>query len=122
MVNGTNTKIIEEIIRSVASVYNWVGFESFEVKNKINFSESDLEKYFGTYVLGKREVQVTLKKGILILTEKGKWSSKLTPLSKSRFVVDNVKPTATIEFVSNDDGSISKSILKQGESTEWIKK
>tara|TARA_R110002074_G_scaffold79064_11_gene178547 strand:- start:8243 stop:9700 length:1458 start_codon:yes stop_codon:yes gene_type:complete len=122
MVNGTNTKIIEEIIRSVASVYNWVGFENFEAKNEINLSYSDLNKYTGTYVLAKREVQVMLKKGKLILTEKGKWSSKLTPLNTSKFVVDIVKPIAIIEFITDNDGSISKCLLKQGESTEWTKK
>lgn len=122
MVNGTNTKIIEEIIRSVASVYNWAGFESFEVKNEINLSKSDLEKYIGTYALDKRKVKVILKKGTLILIEKGKWSSKLTPLNNSKFIVDIVKPTATVEFISDSDGNVSKSILEQGESTEWIKK
>ncbi|TXD82887.1 beta-lactamase family protein [Subsaximicrobium wynnwilliamsii] len=122
MLTGTNTEIIEEIIRSVVLVYNWAGFEKLLVSPELNLRDIDLRKYIGTYVLENRNVQVSLKKGDLILTEKGKWSSKLTALNNSTFVVDIVKPQATIEFVTDTDGSISKCILKQGELTEWIKK
>lgn len=122
MVNGTNSEIIEEIIRSVVSVYNWAGFKKLVVSTELNLDDIDLSKYIGTYILENREVNVSLKKGQLILSEKGKWSSKLTALSNTTFVVDIVKPQAIIEFVNNGDGSISRCILKQGESTEWIKK
>ncbi|WP_179021561.1 serine hydrolase domain-containing protein [Winogradskyella forsetii] len=122
MVNGTNTEIIEEIIRSVVTVYNWAGFEKLVVSPELNLDDIDLSKYEGTYILENREVNVSLKKGQLVLSEKGKWSSKLTALTHATFVVDIVKPQATIEFVINNDGSISKCVLKQGESTEWIKK
>ncbi len=122
MVNGTNTKIIEEIIRSVAMVYNWAGHERFTVSEELDQKDVNLSTYTGTYIRENREVEVTLKKGRLILTEKGKWSSKLTPLNTSKFVIDIVKPKATIEFIFDSNDSVSKCILKQGESTEWIKK
>ena len=122
MVNGTNTEIIEEIIRSVASVYNWAGFENLVASSDLNLDDTDLSKYVGVYALENREVNVNIKKGKLVLSEKGKWSSNLTALNKSTFVVDIVKPQATIEFVKDTDGTISKCILNQGESTEWIKK
>ena len=121
MVNGTNTEIIEEIIRSVVLVYNWAGFEKLVVSPESNLDDLDLSEYIGNYILENREVNVNLKKGQLILSEKGKWSSKLTALNNSTFVLDIVKPQATIEFVSNSDGSINRCIIKQGESTEWIK-
>ena len=121
MVNGTNTKIIEEITRSVISVYKWKGFEPLTASEDLKINNTDLTKFIGTYTLEKREVNVTLKKGQLILTENGKWSSKLTALDDSKFVVDIVKPQATIEFVNDSDGSVSKCILNQGGSTEWIK-
>ena len=122
LINGTNTKIIEEIIRSVAYVYQWTGFKSFEAKEELNLNDLDLEKYTGTYILDDRAVHVILKKGKLILKEKGKWSSGLTPLTNSKFVVDIVKPRATIEFITSTDGTVSKSKLQQGETTEWVKK
>ncbi|MHA7059491.1 serine hydrolase domain-containing protein [Aquimarina sp. M1] len=121
MVNGTNTEIIEEVIRSVASVYNWVGFENLVTSSDLNLNDKDLSQYVGVYALENREVNVNIKKGKLVLSEKGKWSSNLTALTKSTFVVDIVKPQATIEFVKDNDGTISRCILKQGELTEWIK-
>lgn len=121
MASGINTKIIEEIIRSVASVYDWAGFENLVATPELKISDTDLNKYLGAYTLDDREVSVSLKKGNLILTEKSKWSSKLTALNNSTFVVDIVKPQATIEFIKDSDGSVSKCILNQGESTEWIK-
>ena len=122
MANGTNTEIIEEIIRSVASVYNWVGFENLVASSDLNLNDTDLSKYVGVYALENREVNVSVKKGKLVLSEKGKWSSNLTAFNKSTFVVDIVKPQASIEFIKDTDGSISKCILNQGESTEWMKK
>ena len=121
MVNGTNTKIIEEITRSVISVYKWKGFEQLSVSEDIKFNNVTLTKFIGTYTLENREVNVSLKKGKLILSENGKWSSKLTALNNNTFLVDIVKPQATIEFIKDVNGSISKCILKQGEETEWIK-
>ena len=121
MVNGTNTEIIEEIIRSVASVYNWAGFENLVASSDLNLDDTDLSKYVGVYALENREVNVTIKKGKLVLLERGKWSSNLTALDISTFVVDIVKPQATIEFVTDYDGAVSKCILKQGELTVWIK-
>ncbi len=121
MVNGTNTKIIEEITRSIISVYKWEGFEQLTVSEDLKINNTDLTKFIGTYTLENREVNVTLKKGQLTLTENGKWSSKLTALNNNTFLVDIVKPQATIEFKTDNDGSISKCILKQGEVTEWTK-
>ncbi len=121
MVNGPNTTIIEEIIRSVARVYKWAGFKMFEASSTLAIDDVDLSKYVGTYALEDREVNVTLKKEQLTLSEKGKWSSNLTALNKSTFVVDIVKPQATIEFVSDSNGSVIKCILDQGGLTEWTK-
>ncbi len=121
MVNGTNTKIIEEITRSVISVYKWKGFEQMTVSEDLKINNADLTKFVGTYTLENREVNVTIKKGKLTLSERGKWSSNLTALKNNTFLVDIVKPQATIEFITDNNGSISKCILKQGELTEWIK-
>lgn len=121
MVNGTNTTIIDEIIRSVALVYKWAGFEVLQASSELDIENTELRKYVGTYALENREVKVTLKKEQLMLTEKGKWSSNLTALNKSTFVVDIVKPQATIEFVSDSNGAVIKCKLNQGGLTEWTK-
>lgn len=121
MVNGTNTEIIEEIIRSVALVYDWPGFDKLESSSELSITEADLKRYVGTYTLNKREVIISLEDGRLVATEKRKWTSQLTPLNESSFVVDIVKPQTTIEFVGDEKGVINKLITQQGESFEWTK-
>lgn len=121
LTNGTSIKILEEIIRSVAITYNWDGFKIFERNLDITYEKSDLIQYVGTYGLNKRKIQVKLKKGKLILSEKGKWSSKLTPIDDSKFVIDIVKPRATIQFKNDENGAVSRCILNQGGLTEWKK-
>ncbi len=121
MVNGPNTEIIEEIIRSVRSVYDWKGFKKLLVSKDLKINDADLIRFTGTYTLDDRKVNVSLKKGKLSITEKGKWSSQLTALNQNLFLMDVVKPQATIEFIESNNDSIGKCILRQDEPTEWIK-
>jgi len=121
MSNGTNTEIIEEIIRSVGLVYEWPGFETLTVSTTVELNDIDLRKYAGTYIKGNRAIEVRLKRNKLLLEEKGKWKSNLTSLNGTTFVVDIVKPQATIEFVKNSDGKVVKCIMEQGDKTEWVK-
>jgi len=122
LTNGTSVEIIEEIIRSVAKTYNWSGFEIFKRISGISLNESDLKKYTGTYTTKKRKVIVSAKKGFLFIAEKGKWSSKLTPLNESSFLVEKLKPTASVEFAKNKDGEVSTLIVEQGNDIlEWKK-
>ncbi len=121
MVNGTNTDILEEVIGSVGLVYKWTGFEKLVASPEAKHNNLFLSNYVGTYTLNKRQVEVSLKKNSLILEEKGEWKSNLTPLNKATFVVDIVKPQATIEFVVDNEGTIVKCIMDQGDTTEWTK-
>ncbi len=121
MVNGTNTKIIEEIIRSVALVYEWSGFSNIEIASDQALQNSDLKKYTGTYVFKNREVIVSIKKGKLIAEEKRKWSTSLTPIGGSLFVADAIQPETKIEFVSDKEGTVNKLIAHQGVSIKWKK-
>ncbi len=122
LVNGPNTEIIEEIIRSVAAVYQWPGMEPLAANTDLNLSSEDLKKYTGIFSFKGREIIVSMKKGKLKVAEKGKWSSSLTPLDRSKFVFDGVRPQATIEFISDDAEEIMSCLLVQGEQSEWVKK
>ncbi|MEL7120486.1 MAG: serine hydrolase domain-containing protein [Bacteroidota bacterium] len=121
MINGTNTNIIDQIIRSVASVYNWKGFNKLAVKPNLDLSELDYKKYMGTYTFGKRSVSVIYKNGKLQIAEKKKWSSILTPLNESTFVANALSPRATMEFISDNEGKVIKMIVNQGGVLEWKK-
>ena len=122
MVNGTNTKIIEELLRSVAAVYSWSGFKKLQSSIQSKPTESDLRTYLGTYVSNTRNVIVSLKKGNLVITEKGKWSSSLTFLGNAKFVANDIQPQAVLAFINDSDSILEKLIVQQGKTTlEWIK-
>ena len=121
MINGTNTNIIEQIIRSVASVYDWKGFNSLEVKADLDASALDYKKFIGTYTFKKRSVSVFYKNGKLQIAEKKKWSSSLTPLTESSFVANALSPRATMDFISDEEGNVVKMVVNQGGTLEWDK-
>lgn len=119
MLNGTNTVIIEQIIRSVAAVYNWSGYERLERSADINTSNLNVKPYLGTYAMGDRKVIVSLEEEKLIITEKGKWAFKLTPLTATSFAVANINSRATLDFILDDQGSVTKLIMVQGGTYVW---
>jgi len=49
MTNGENFNLIPEVLRSVATVYNWKNFVSDKVRTIAKVEEADLKKYDGTY-------------------------------------------------------------------------
>ena len=121
MHNGTDNRILDQVIRSVASVYGWEGFESFKVAERP--SENELKKIAGTYRYARRVVKVSFDNGVLKAVEKKKWSSVLQPLSKTSFVVSKVQPRTTLEFVFDSKGNATKMIATQNGTgvVEWIK-
>ena len=115
LLNGTNIKILDEIARSVAEVYKWEGMKRFKISATINLTKDELQQLKGTYTFEKRSITISVKNDTLILTEKGKWSSKLIALSKDFFVVDIIKPLATLKFGKDTNGDINQLSIKQGE-------
>ena len=121
MLNGTDTKILGQVIRSVADVYGWPGFTDYEASPSLDLRQDDLKKFIGTYTFEKRKLQISLKKGKLTLSEKRKFNSSLTALDHHLFVINNISPKATVEFIK-DGESTKKCIIKQGSETiEWVK-
>ena len=121
MINGTDTNIIDEIIRSVAYTYKWPSFLKFEASKELSYTSSELKRFTGIYTLGKRKMIVELKKDKLMVSEKKKWSSPITPLQENVFVADHIKPKTTITFSSDENEKINKLIVIQGGTFEWTK-
>lgn len=121
MVNGTNTEIIEEIIRSVAFVYDWPGFAKIESSVGTGFPESMIKSFAGTYRLGNRSINIRLERKRLIAQEKNKWQAELTAITTSKFIVGNLTPQTTMEFIKDENGKVIKLIIHQGDFYEWEK-
>jgi CubicO group peptidase (beta-lactamase class C family) len=115
LLNGTNIEILDQIARSVAEVYKWEGMKRFKIAEAINLTNNELQQFKGTYAFEERRITISVKNDTLILTEKGKWSSKLIALSKDFFVVDIIKPLATLKFRKDTNGNINRLSIKQGE-------
>ncbi|GAB5532778.1 MAG: hypothetical protein Roseis3KO_45550 [Roseivirga sp.] len=120
MVNGPQTQIIEEILQSVANVYKWPGFEPINTA-EISFTKADIEAYTGTFQFQKRTVSVSYKNDTFVMTERGKWTSQLIPLSHKSFILKDVKPQATVDFMVDKDGKVTQLITQQGASVTWTK-
>lgn len=120
MVNDSKTQIIDEIIHSVSRVYDWPGFEPVAVAD-ISFSQKAIQAFSGTYQNKKRALTVSYKSDAFVISEKGKWASELIPLSENSFLLKDINPQTTIEFVADASGEVVKLIATQGESLTWTK-
>ncbi|MFA6060291.1 MAG: serine hydrolase [Taibaiella sp.] len=67
MVNSDNTNIMNEIINSVAKIYNWKDFYQPVRKDTITLSQNSLDKYIGTYKLDGNVITITKKNNQLWL-------------------------------------------------------
>ena len=58
MINSDSWTIIDEILNSVASVYNWKDFYLPESKKVVGVSEEQVMKYLGKYQMGMRRFEI----------------------------------------------------------------
>ncbi len=82
--------------------------------------ESIEGKYQMTAKPGRYAIIKELK-GKLIIEVVNEWKAELSANSESNFTIKNVKPDATIEFVKNNSGRVTKFIVDQKGLTEWVK-
>ena len=67
MANTYNTRIFDEIINSVASVYNWKGFYVPKIKKVVTVNNQILKSYVGKYKLNNDTLIVTLENKDLMI-------------------------------------------------------
>jgi CubicO group peptidase (beta-lactamase class C family) len=80
MANTYNTRIFDEIINSIASVYNWKGFYAPKIRKVVTVSSEILKSYVGKYKLNNRTLIVTLENKNLMIrfNEKEKYKAWFT--------------------------------------------
>ena len=59
--------------------------------------------------------------GKLIIEVVNEWKAELSATTQTIFNVKNVKPPATLEFVKDDTGKVTKFVINQGGLYEWRK-
>ena len=101
MTNGENFGIIPEVIRSVAAVYKWKGFENTKIRTILNVEEANLTPYNGTYHSDSNRTYQIKNEGarLFLITSNGDKIELYAESPQSFFmrVID-----AQVEFIEED--------------------
>jgi CubicO group peptidase (beta-lactamase class C family) len=93
--------------------------------DEVVIDKSILETYKGRYRMKEKPSRIALVKeqeGMLIIEVVNEWKAALSATGLTTFEVKNIKPSATLEFLKDDSGKISKFVVIQaGSPTEWNK-
>ncbi len=96
-----------------------------ENRGVISIKQDVLEAYIGKYSIeDNTDTAIALIKeidGKLVLEVVDKFTLELSAINQTTFLVKNAKPKATIEFIKDDNGNVTKFIASQGGITEWEK-
>ena len=117
MTNSDNPQILYEIVTSVASVYNWEGYDLPEIKELYPISDDQLKEYIGEYSINE-QIKINIATGdkVLMLTLPGRPAFEIYPESKDKFYP--ILLPGQVEFVRNDQNKIVKLIVHaNGSST-----
>jgi CubicO group peptidase (beta-lactamase class C family) len=112
MVNSDNGDIMQEIINSVATVYQWKDFYTPVIKKTVTVPADTLQTYVGQYQLGQTTLTITKVGNALYLADQpsGPAIRMYFTDSKTSFVYE---VPAEIQFLKNSEGKIDTLLLKQ---------
>jgi CubicO group peptidase (beta-lactamase class C family) len=108
---------VQEITTSVATLA--IGKELI---SGIHIEDSELDKYKGKYEMTAKLSRIALIReleGKLIIEVINEWKAELSATTQTIFNIKNVKPAATLEFVKDDTGKVTKFVVNQGGVYEW---
>lgn len=108
---------VQEITTNVATLAI-----SKKLTNEVHVENSVLNKYKGKYEMTAKPSRIALireMEGRLVIEVVNEWKAELSATSQTIFNVKNVKPAATLEFVMDNTGKVTKFIINQGGLYEW---
>lgn len=112
MVNSDNGSILQELVYSVATVYDWKGFYQPTIKKLVIVPEETLNKYVGKYQVAPTFILTISKEGDKLKVQPtGQDKFELLAEDVNKFFLTVVD--ARIEFVTGAGGAIEKLILYQ---------
>jgi hypothetical protein len=120
MVNSDNGMIMQEIVNSVATVYNWKNFYKPVRKKVAKVNIDTLKQYVGEYML-QGPFYVTLQGNQLSISDQDKVPFKMYFTSdKDCFVME---VPAELQFHKNEQGLVDALVIKQnGREVKAMKK
>lgn len=113
MLNSDNGEIIQELINSIATVYQLKGLNKTKKIKLADVTGKDLDAYMGNYQLTpKMALTITRKGKQLYAQATGQARLEAFAETNSKFFFKVIH--ATMEFVKDDQGKVSKMIYTQG--------
>jgi hypothetical protein len=113
MLNSDNGEIIQELINSIAAVYNFKGLNKTKKIKLADVAEKDLDSYLGDYQLTPKLVLTVTRDGKQVYVQAtGQAKLEAFPETNSKFFFKVIH--ATMEFVKDGDGKVTKMIFTQG--------
>jgi CubicO group peptidase (beta-lactamase class C family) len=89
--------------------------------NGVSVPSALLDKYVGTYKMDNRTIIVT-KEGNQLQVRQGNNNLTTRAISTTKFLLPDLPTYATLEFVSDQKGQVTKIIaLQGGQAFEWLK-
>lgn len=121
MINSDNGAIMEEIVNSVATVYNWEDFYKPKIRKLVQIPDDVLDTYIGEYELNPQFKIAIMREGnSLKLQATNQPKFDIFAEDQNKFFLKVVE--AEIEFIVDDSNKVTKLILHQnGQSMSALK-
>ena len=117
MVNSDNGQIIQELINSIATVYNFVGLNKSTVLKTVDVEEKVLDTYLGNYQLTAALVLTITREGKQIYGQAtGQPRFEVYAETDTKFRYKDFP--ASMEFIKDEQGKVNKMIFIQGATIE----
>ncbi|WP_336517756.1 serine hydrolase domain-containing protein [Pollutibacter soli] len=120
MVNSYNTGILNEIVNSVAKVYDWKGFYAPQTKKTVKVNREILQSYEGKYHVGNSDLLITAESDGLVLFQ-GDNKMNMYFISDTDFFLFE-SPESTFSFTKDNNNKIDGFDQKRGTNVYKIKR
>ncbi|RZL02658.1 MAG: DUF3471 domain-containing protein, partial [Pedobacter sp.] len=115
--NSDNGQIIQELINSIATVYNFVGLNKSTVLKTVDVEEKVLDTYLGNYQLTAALVLTITREGKQIYGQAtGQPRFEVYAETDTKFRYKDFP--ASMEFIKDEQGKVNKMIFIQGATIE----
>ena len=84
-------------------------------------SHQQLDSYTGTYQAGKQTIDIRNKKGMLVCDASMEGRFKLVPVGTHKFIIAQVSPVSSFEFIHDKAGHVVELIAMQPTTFDWRK-
>jgi CubicO group peptidase (beta-lactamase class C family) len=92
-----------------------------KIAEEVTLNDAVLNSYTGTYDAGKQLIDITKKNDQLIFNGALDGHYELVQISVSKFIIRNVSPQCTIEFIKDSLGNIKEFISQQKGRFNWVR-